>query len=1057
MADTQDPSVRAPDHFKPFGLSGARRGQASENWRDRDEYEDDRPGEELGEEARVWHVLFDEGTRRDAKALQGLRDHLDVDLVFSGLFAAVVSAFVVQSSQALQPDHAKIGVALLSELIALQRAVTNGSPVVDVPSARVTPDTVTATALDYWTNRLWYLSLLLGLLAAFLAFIVRSWLYAYDTEVYGSPRRRALVRHYRRVGLERWNVSLIVLLLPTMLHASMLLFFIGLGFYLNLFDAPMSYFVTALTASFYCFYLWSTFMPVFNPQCPYRSPLTDWVYWVKSVLAWIYTALLCQSRGTMKTLKTSADHEWEAVLECSTTLTPNSLERAMRESPSSFVALVIIQASSCFVLGRNYDQNQCIYKDDPNYALFSQVLNWLYGALYSRPTIFEWELGRENELQRLACCLLLVPVAKLKTTLGTRQYYMCGIRIWTALKQAIMSREVTDTAAPALCATVFALGQRLKTLDHQYNVPLNCALQQRMIEVYVVMAQQTPHTRLRLRPVVWEGMLDSLRSRHPLASTEICVPFALVLWRSLNCSTIFPAKDESLWNTPSSTIMTLQAWLCATKQTSLVTQVVMHRFFCRASCKVPAPPDDHLSSAYDASTISSTSIAQRDSAWLHMACRAIDLYVQTDEASRGAAFSDHLGFLAEQLISTLATNLRYGPLDTALQTVERQCVSYLFESNFRPRPSPSLEEIIKPESDEGLPDDLVGPFFWFLVGLMRAVVDAPASHDRNAAPQGDKATKEVAHATERHVERHREYLIKTLVEDVDSLELLRPLAMTIITHPKLAALSTLTDALADKMALLLRRLASGDSTQSPTDAGQPQGVDAGPGDQPPQDLVWCMWVDAFCRGAGQASATPSDALHGALLSLSRIHQDAWAREVDSTHSQPLSLPKSMTLRSPRSREVLAELVPNAQAVFSDPILVSVPPILRRTHRLDVTGSDSLVPMTEIVTVDECHRRMRADMPADDAQSHAPDAGKLEDDGAVGQWTIFRRYSAMTTTRVYSALRWTRRHLASTQRSEVVDEEMASHSCYLAPQTRSSDIESDSPGRGIGEEVQRANS
>ena len=47
-----------------------------------DKYEDDRLGEELGNDARVWRVLIDEGRDFDAAMLQRFRDHLDVDLVF---------------------------------------------------------------------------------------------------------------------------------------------------------------------------------------------------------------------------------------------------------------------------------------------------------------------------------------------------------------------------------------------------------------------------------------------------------------------------------------------------------------------------------------------------------------------------------------------------------------------------------------------------------------------------------------------------------------------------------------------------------------------------------------------------------------------------------------------------------------------------------------------------------------------------------------------------------------------------------------------------------------
>ncbi|KAL1731402.1 hypothetical protein EV714DRAFT_208921 [Schizophyllum commune] len=1009
MPDAKETSTtsQAPNGVSESQKAG--RKAKSSDWRGyTDKYEDDRLGEELGNDARVWRVLIDEGRDFDAAMLQRFRDHLDVDLVFAGLFSAVVTTFVAQTSAPNPPDDGSTSIALLRELVAIHRAQASNMPLDTVLAAASSAP----PAFDLSINRCWFLSLAFSLFSAFGAVVVRQWIQEYEREISGSPKRRALIRHFRHIGLEKWQVNLIIPILPMLLHVSLLLFFIGLVLYVRQSDPVMSKGIFFITAVFYMVYFTTSFLPVLFPQCPYRSPLSTGGIWLKSLGAWLVHAMRGNSQQSRPyVLKTPADREWDAVAKCPKGLIPHSMERAMRESPSLSVALTVIQAASSFTVGLDHDHSQYPDKEHRKCALLREsILAWLYGALTSRRAVFEWAPGRENELQRLACCLLLVPLDKLeKKELDRQQYCMCGIRIWTALEQAIISREVMDAAAPSVCATLLALGQRLKVLDHRYNVPVNCALQNRMIEVYAAMIKRSPHTRLRLRPVVWQGMLESLTSCP--ASTEISLPFALALWRSLNCSTSYVPKDDSPGNAASSTIMTLQAWLYATRQSNLVAQGVIHRFLCPPACQVLPRLDDRLSSASDASTISTTSTARSDTAWLHMACRAIDLYVGMDDASRGAAFSDHLGFLAEQFVLTLANDLGYGLLDTALQIVGRPRVSSTFESSFHPRSNPGLGEMIKP--DEGLPDDLVGPLFWFLVDLLQAVVDAPAGHDHNAAPQGDKATKEIAHVVEHHVQRHREHLVNSLIEDVDSLELLRPLAMTIITHPELAALSVFTDALADKLASLLRRLASGVTAQPHADTEKLQVVDAGRGDQPSQDLIWCMWVDAFCRGSGQASAAASDALHGVLLCLSRIHQDAWVREVASINSHALSVPNGMTLRSPRSREVLAELVPDAQAVFLDAV-VSVPPNIRRIFVVDPdrhgNDSDSFVSISEIVTFDECRRRMRAGMPEDDAQSHASDAGKSEDDGEAGRWPISRRHSSLKDTWTDSALRWVRRLL-----------------------------------------------
>ena len=94
----------------------------------------------------------------------------------TGLFSAVVTTFVVQTSQSLQPDYGEINTALLMELIAVQRASANGRSVDGIPSSSLMADSITASLVDYWGNRFWYLSLALSLFAAFMAVLLRQWL-----------------------------------------------------------------------------------------------------------------------------------------------------------------------------------------------------------------------------------------------------------------------------------------------------------------------------------------------------------------------------------------------------------------------------------------------------------------------------------------------------------------------------------------------------------------------------------------------------------------------------------------------------------------------------------------------------------------------------------------------------------------------------------------------------------------------------------------------------------------------------------------------------------------
>ena len=98
---------------------------------------------------------------------------------------------------------------------------------------------------------------------------------AYQSHVSGSPRQQALTRQLKLMGVERWNLPLIVGLLPTLLHVSLLFFFVGLALYTFSLDTAIAYVVIALAGSAYSFCIVGNVLPIFDPQCPYKTPLAQ--------------------------------------------------------------------------------------------------------------------------------------------------------------------------------------------------------------------------------------------------------------------------------------------------------------------------------------------------------------------------------------------------------------------------------------------------------------------------------------------------------------------------------------------------------------------------------------------------------------------------------------------------------------------------------------------------------------------------------------------------------------------------------------------------------------
>ncbi|KAK0488367.1 hypothetical protein EDD18DRAFT_1321559 [Armillaria luteobubalina] len=178
-------------------------------------FPEDKPYEELGSAARVWRTCLEECAASDGDMVEGWRDGLDVLLVFAGLFSAVVTTFVVQTSQNLQVNYGEVTVSLLIELVNIQRSVSNGSLVNNIPHTDLTSRPST---LDLWVNGLWFTSLSLSLTAALFAVLTKQWIHQYMSASSGTPRDRC----------HQWGVGLIIGLLPVLTSTSLAAFLVGL-------------------------------------------------------------------------------------------------------------------------------------------------------------------------------------------------------------------------------------------------------------------------------------------------------------------------------------------------------------------------------------------------------------------------------------------------------------------------------------------------------------------------------------------------------------------------------------------------------------------------------------------------------------------------------------------------------------------------------------------------------------------------------------------------------------------------------------------------------------
>lgn len=207
----------------------------------------------------------------------------------------------MQTSQLLSPDNSALSTAYyLARLVALQE----GGKLPSVES------TFHASTTDLWVNGLWFTSLTLSLAIALFAVLAKQWLRQYMSIVTGTPRERAFIRQFRYDGLKKWHVPTIVGIIPVVLHLSVIMFLVGLAVFLAPLSCVMAYTVSGMTTVIVLLYLVSTVLPLFAPECPYRTTFTDLIYYLHKTFIQSIWALL-YSNFKHPPSDFSQQHYWE--------------------------------------------------------------------------------------------------------------------------------------------------------------------------------------------------------------------------------------------------------------------------------------------------------------------------------------------------------------------------------------------------------------------------------------------------------------------------------------------------------------------------------------------------------------------------------------------------------------------------------------------------------------------------------------------------------------------------------------------------------------------------
>ncbi|KAK7471134.1 hypothetical protein VKT23_002546 [Stygiomarasmius scandens] len=187
-------------------------------------------------------------------------------LIFSALYSASLTAFIIESYKTLQDDPAQNTVELLIQISQQLDGMTgfNTTSSFEPPASAVV------------CNMMWFLALALALACSLLATFVQQWTrdFIHKTTLRPSPIRRARIIAFLYFGLHEFGMPTLVDIIPVLLHISLFLFFGGLVGFLFPVSKPLTYVMAAVLAIFFIIYLVLTLLPLFFLDSPYRTPLS---------------------------------------------------------------------------------------------------------------------------------------------------------------------------------------------------------------------------------------------------------------------------------------------------------------------------------------------------------------------------------------------------------------------------------------------------------------------------------------------------------------------------------------------------------------------------------------------------------------------------------------------------------------------------------------------------------------------------------------------------------------------------------------------------------------
>lgn len=226
----------------------------------------------LTTESTIWDVYNNEAKILDTELIKDWTSSLNFLLVFSGVFAAILTAFIIESKKLLEEDSTN----LVAEILIFHMdnlATGNHTP---FQHKEFLP-----TRASISINCLLFASLGFTIVAALASVLALQWTAHYDAVTSKgalSPVERVRRRQFKYGGIVKWKMKQIISALPVLVVFAVLLFFAGVCQWMWIVNRKVGAVILSAAVLAMTFYLFTTICTVIFPSAPYRTALSTWTY-----------------------------------------------------------------------------------------------------------------------------------------------------------------------------------------------------------------------------------------------------------------------------------------------------------------------------------------------------------------------------------------------------------------------------------------------------------------------------------------------------------------------------------------------------------------------------------------------------------------------------------------------------------------------------------------------------------------------------------------------------------------------------------------------------------